>query len=331
MTGRASWISTGVNMKLRKAFGALLTGVGIPVATLVRVAAAEPELVPGPAIVRGDFVNVRGQPTLQAEVLTQVRRGDVLQVLEVVKPARRGTNEPAAWAKVQLPTNCTVWVHAKYVDPETKTVKASRLNMRAGPGENYSVLGVLERGTPVVEVLTKGEWMQIEAPTNAVAFVAARYLEPVQVVSALMSAAQPQPKPEPQSAIGPMQESVLPQQPEPATNVVSEMVQVTPSVQETLAAPGQEPPAVVEPEVPPKRIVQREGVIRPSWSIQAPTMYSLVNPKTGETLNFLYLTTTNIDLKRYKGVRVVVTGEEGLHPRWPNIPVLTIQRIQVLD
>lgn len=329
MTGGASWISTGVVMKLRIAIGALLTGVGVLVAALARVSAAETDLAPGPAVVRGDFVNVRGQPTLQAEVLTQVRRGDVLQVLEVVKPARRGTNEPAAWAKVQLPTNCTVWVHAKYVDPETKTVKASKLNMRAGPGENFSVLGVLERGTTVVDVLTRGEWMQIEPPTNAVAFVAAKYLEPIQVAAVATPVVQPEPKPQPQPAT--VQESVVPPQPEPATNVVSEVAQVTTPVQEPVAAPAQEPPVVAEPEPAPKRVVQREGVIRPSWSIQAPTMYSLVNPKTGETLNFLYLTTTNIDLKRYKGVRVVVTGEEGLHPRWPNIPVLTIQRIQVLD
>ena len=51
------------------------------------------------------------------------------------------------------------------------------MNLRAGPGENYSVLGVVERGTAVNEITTKGDWTQIETPTNAFAFVAAMYLK----------------------------------------------------------------------------------------------------------------------------------------------------------
>jgi hypothetical protein len=91
------------------------------------------------------------------------------------------------------------------------------------------------------------------------------------------------------------------------------------------------PAAPVVQEPPPPRIVSHEGVVRSSFSIQAPTRYELVSQDTHKTVNYLYTTSTNLDLGRYKGLHIIVTGEEGLDERWRNTPVITIQRIQVLD
>lgn len=74
-----------------------------------------------------------------------------------------------------------------------------------------------------------------------------------------------------------------------------------------------------------------EGVVRHVGSLITPTAYELYNPTTDINVNFLYTTTTNLDLSRYVGMKVIVTGEEGLAARWTDIPVLTIQRIQVID
>jgi len=71
--------------------------------------------------------------------------------------------------------------------------------------------------------------------------------------------------------------------------------------------------------------------VRGSFSIQAPSRYELVSPDTKQPINYLYTTSTNLDLSRYKGMHIIVTGEEALDPRWKNTPVITIQRIQVLD
>lgn len=84
--------------------------------------------------------------------------------------------EPAQWAQIALPPGMHVWVFGKYINPTTQTVEPKKLNLRAGPGENYGVLGVIEHGTPVTEIKTKGPWMEIEPPANAYAFVAAMYL-----------------------------------------------------------------------------------------------------------------------------------------------------------
>ena len=56
-----------------------------------------------------------------------------------------------------------------------------------------------------------------------------------------------------------------------------------------------------------------------------------VSPGSGKIINYLYTSSTNLDLSRYKGLHIVVTGEEGLDERWKNHPVITIQRIQVLE
>ena len=84
-------------------------------------------------------------------------------------------------------------------------------------------------------------------------------------------------------------------------------------------------------EPPPPRIVQHEGIVRGTASIQAPTQFELISPDNGRTIDYLYTTSTNLDLSRYKGLRIIVTGEEGLDERWRNTPVITIQRIQVLE
>jgi hypothetical protein len=96
--------------------------------------------------------------------------------------------------------------------------------------------------------------------------------------------------------------------------------------------PETDPLATVDPEEPPPpRIVQREGVVRGFTSIQAPSHFRLVSPDTGRNINYLYTTSTNLDLSRYVGLHIIATGEESLDRRWPNTPVLTLRRIVVLD
>jgi hypothetical protein len=57
----------------------------------------------------------------------------------------------------------------------------------------------------------------------------------------------------------------------------------------------------------------------------------LISPDNRQLINYLYTTSTNLDLNRYKGLHIIVTGEEGMDERWKYTPVITIQRIQVLD
>ena len=51
---------------------------------------------------------------------------------------------------------------------------------------------------------------------------------------------------------------------------------------------------------------------------------------TRKNIDYLYTTSTNVDLGRYKGAHVIVVGEEYLDARWGNTPVIDIQRLIVL-
>jgi hypothetical protein len=71
--------------------------------------------------------------------------------------------------------------------------------------------------------------------------------------------------------------------------------------------------------------------VRGTFSIQAPTHFELISPENGKTIDYLYTSAPSLDLRRYKGLRIIVTGEEGLEERWGNTPMLTIQKIQVVE
>jgi uncharacterized protein YgiM (DUF1202 family) len=285
-------------------------------------------LVPGPATITGDKVNVRGKASFVGEIIARLNKGDAVKVIEQVIREKPKADEPSQWAKIGYPTNAHVWVHATYIDASNKVVLPKRLNVRAGPGENYSIVGLVEKGSPVKEVSVKGNWLEIEAPAEAYAFVAARYLKqegPEAAVPPVVSIAPPIAEP-------PTTTPVIEPPPvaPPDTNVVASTTPAEPpGITPTPEAADAPPPPAEEP-LPP-RVVSHEGVVKYTVSIQAPTTLALVSPDTGRTINYLYTTSTNLDLNLYKGRHIIVTGEEGLDKRWKNTPVITIQRIQVLD
>lgn len=287
-------------------------------------------LMPGPAVVVATRVNVRGQPRLKSEVVGQLTNGQPVTVLQEITRNNSAADEPSAWAKILLPPGSHVWVNTSFIDATNKTVRPRHLNLRAGPAERFSVLGRLERGDAVNEIGTKGEWTEIEAPTNAYAFVAAQYLKQ-EAPGALASAGTNTPaatEPVPPATTIAESPTVAPAPTDaPATPAPADSATSTNAVADTGT------PAVSTPvdEPPPKRIVEREGLVRGTTSIQAPTKFELISADNGHTIDYLYTSAPTLDLRRYKGLRIVVTGEEGLDERWGNTPIITIQKIQVIE
>lgn len=457
--------------------------------------------------VTSDRVNVRGQPSVYSETVTQLRAGETVEVLEVVEIERPKAGAPAQWLKIALPGNTTVWVNATFVDEASRTVKASRLNLRAGPGENFSVIGRIEEGETVRAIRVLDDWMEIEPPQGAYGFVAASYItlatsqdvakaavppsppgrvettavspsppsppsgvvQPSAVVPAVVPVAGPeatqsQPAEEktaitvtslaaPPPAVALAVPAVPPEvTPLPETSVVDPpaAVQITrapspvavpvpgdrpvappasaseaqPALKQGVAVgppgtgmlgtparpqaepvtePGAAPLRMGQPAgvpavatVPPaatrsedagatvpapvprggqpeggagvadtgavarvggtgggesvaapsleereagegkpavgrsgKRIIEREGIVVGTFSIQAPTSYQMKAVDTGKRLNFLLITSPNVRIGQYFGQRVVVRGEEQLDPRWPNQPMIDVERIDL--
>lgn len=282
-------------------------------------------LIAGPAIVIASNVNVRGQAGLKGEVITRLMKEQPVIVIEEITLKKSGPDEPSAWAKILLPTNTHVWVNGTFLDTN-KAVRPKKLNVRGGPGENYSVVGTLKQGEAVKDLASKGDWLQIEAPADAFGYVAAQYLKQ-ETAPAVAAVTTPEPAPTPAPVTEPtpvatsVTETPTPT-PAPAPAPTPEPTATNPAPS-TVSAPA---PATEEP--PPPRIVQREGLVRGTVSIQAPTSFELISPDNHRAINYLYTTSRDLDLRRYKGLRVIVTGEESLDERWRNTPVITIQRIQ---
>ena len=282
-------------------------------------------LSPGAATVSGNNVNVRGKASFSGEVFTKLKSGDVVTVIEQVIVEKPKAGEPSQWAKIAYPAGARVWVHSSYVD-NNKTVKPKKLNIRTGPGENYSIVGVIEHGAAVKEISTKGNWMEIEAPASAVAYVAASYLQQA-----------------PSAATVPPVVSIAPPEPPTTNTVPPPPVVATTTTPVTASNPATEPapvpvpdaadasaPLAVIEEIEVPRFVAHEGVVRGTVSIQAPTKYGLYSLENNKLINYLYSPTARLEMSRYYNLHVIVSGQEGLDERWRNTPVLTIQRIQVI-
>ena len=121
-------------------------------------------------VVKGKNVNVRAQANHNSEVVTQVHKGDRLVIIDEVAAKNPGPKSPKSWYMIALPSGTLVWVSAKYI--EAGKVSASRLNVRSGPGEKFSVLGRINNGTAVSELRRDGEWAEIEAPEAVHGYIA---------------------------------------------------------------------------------------------------------------------------------------------------------------
>lgn len=312
------------------------------------------------AIVTENRINVRGQASLFGEVITQLQKGDKVTILEEMTLAKPRPDEPAKWLRIQMPANTPVWVFATFIDSANKTVNVPRLNLRAGPGENYSVVGRLEKGDTVKEIRTVDEWMEIETPRGAYAFVAANLLARSQANAAPNVLEKPAPPSVAAETQQPRATDIRPVPPAESTQppkaeivtppVISTPPPIIPNAP-TNAAPAvapavtntevstQPPPQSDEtaktaassttPEPVPKRIVRREGVVRSTKSIQAPTYFELVSPETRKVINYLHADEVGISLKDFKGKKIVVTGEENIDSRWPKTPLIQIDTIEL--
>ncbi len=318
------------------------------------------------ATVKGDNVNVRGLPSLTGEVVTQVKSGETVTVLDQITVKKPKAGEPAKWVKIQMPANTPVWVNAGFLDTNNLVVP-TKLNLRAGPGENYSVLGRVDKGTPLKPIRNVEGWTEVEGVPSAYAYVAADYLNlPGEKAAEGAAKIEPEkatevaketPKEEaakPETAAEPKKEVAMPEETAPALPAmeqvkVEDATKIAPPVDAAPATPGNTvlptpplavpPPALTPPpigapvpqmdEPAPRRIVVREGVVKGLVSIQAPTYFELRSTETGKLLNYLHPMSTNIVLKKLSGRKVIVTGEEEMDVRWPSTPVINVQKLEI--
>lgn len=151
------------------------------------------------------FLNVRSGPGANFSPVAQVARGDVLYLMGY-------RNAQSNWILVALPSGTQGWVHAGYVassvpvssmtvwqggSPPTgtpgqpgsynATVSTYFLNMRTGPGINYSIVTTLARGDGMT--LTHrdaaGNWVRATLSNGTQGWVHAGYIQSVAPINSL--------------------------------------------------------------------------------------------------------------------------------------------------
>src|ERR1700722_19780653 len=120
-----------------------------------------PAIETGRGIVKGQHSNVRSRPSLNAEVISQLHKGDSVDVLDRKTVTER--EKSMDWLRIALPPTAKCFVSAKHLTDGA--VNVENLNVHCGPGTNYRDIGKLPKGTKVEVVEKKGEWAQIR-PTG---------------------------------------------------------------------------------------------------------------------------------------------------------------------
>lgn len=292
------------------------------------------------AIVKADRTNVRAKPAFDGEVLATLKKGDTVEVVGAEAGTGVDGSSPKDWTKVALPPQVAVWVYGPLVDGATKTVKGKSLNLRAGPGRNYSEIGLLPHGATVAVVRESDGWLQIEPPAGTFAFVASNLIErkdggaPAVATTEKASAARPavaEATPDvttsfPVADTVPIAREKSPPVPAdtgaPAAAAVAEIAVAT--------APTAPLPAVpVLADSAPRRVL-REGILRRSWNANSPGNFELRSTRGEGTLDFLVNEDPSIDLAKFKGKQVFVTGEEWRDARW-KLPVLKVKTVESVE
>jgi uncharacterized protein YgiM (DUF1202 family) len=141
---------------------------------------------------KADRVNVRSRPGFVGEIVTQLKKGQAVTVLDTVTLKKPAADEPPVWIKIELPPDAPAWASSDFVDPATGVVRGDLLNVRAGPTFDHGIVARAKRGT-TLKILAAGTngWVQVAAPAGSVGFVPAAWLADSAAAVAAMATQTP--------------------------------------------------------------------------------------------------------------------------------------------
>jgi len=340
-------------------------------------------------IVLNERVNVRTRPSIASEVIQQLDTGATVTILDRVNLNDPQPGEPKEWFRIVIPAATELWISSEYIDAATKAVKASRLNVRAGPGQNFSVVGRIERGTVVEPIRASAGWTAIKPLAATVAYVATEFINESSTANAnqLIEPDPPIRETSPPRVIASSEipDVIIDEENETSNSVIPTILpppitpqEVSPTFNPVSSPSGEaslfdkvgspsSSPATTERVVTPitfipletadvkpeplelnpvsneiaeelKRIITRDGIVKRSRNIQAPTYHRLEDARTGTTINYLYTGKLQVDLgtgpkalKPYEGRKIRVVGAEAVDARWPRIPVIEVEQLRILE
>lgn len=143
--------------------GILLSGVA------GEIQASEDIEFPFTGIISANNVNIRAGASTNFEILGQLNKMDKVRV----------EGRSYRWYKIILPEQAQCFINKDYIYRRGKEgiVSADNVNIRAGRGTNYNVLGQLNSGD-LVSILEEYEsWFRIKPPENCIGWVHSDFVE----------------------------------------------------------------------------------------------------------------------------------------------------------
>lgn len=152
----------------------------------------------GTGVVTADYLNVRSNKSTKSSVVCVLKRGTSVNLI----------SKSSGWYKVKV-SGKTGWISGDYVKVSAKssstttttksagkttakattkaaaassdlgncTVTASYLNVRSGPGKNYSLAGGLSKGSCVKVLEKKGSWFKVKLSSGKTGWVMSTYVK----------------------------------------------------------------------------------------------------------------------------------------------------------
>ena len=289
------------------------------------------------AKVKANLLNVRGGAGEHFPILGKLAAGATVQI-----SGRR--NEK--WVELYAPANATVYVASQFVTrkpgnqgavevpfdgvveipsiPPTANPPVAPITLPV-PAETIVTIpaevfgqpnGTSTEGVPIKRATTPptpaNGTDDKEAAATAKAELAKSKLAKVQPTPAI----PPPPTPQPAETVKPSEPLTIPKPVEP-----TKVAEANPNL----------PPASTEKpgtNEPPIRIVTREGYVRRTLEIQAPSGYVLEHVESGKKINYLLLDHPTLKLNWFIGQRVLVSGQEAIDVRHANTPVLKVKTLK---
>lgn len=270
------------------------------------------------ARVKTDHVNLRARPDMTAEVVTQLKENDLLPI--VVREE--------GWVGVVPPDSVDVWVHGEFVKDGASTV--SKLNLRAGPSINYSIVGTIGRGEPLPVRGQLGEWLKV-APTNVTMWISR---DLVDIVSPVKSAASVPVEPAPEPILPPRVPSLPPAEAAPPVGASesASAVASTPARPIAPSAPqiAMPPPADLKlvPLEGQGQSVQRSGELKPApFLFGRPSPFRLAKKEGVQMVTICYVRGNTAQLNDLMNESLTIFGRE-YWVQGVKQPVVVLERIE---
>ncbi len=262
-------------------------------------------------------VNMRAKPDKTSEVVGQISENDELVVKSM----------GVEWVEIVPPPLVDFWMLADYI--HEGVVKGEKVNVRTGPGINFSIAGQLSRGTAVTVRGSHAQWVSIAPPEICSLWINKALVEVVADETLVSMYTGEQGKDEQLTTDKSMKIKPLIQVESASVSVVltseSDMAERTDDTTLSIKPP---PDLDLIPSPGQGQWKQFEGVLRPRTQFfRVPSKYRLVvYDQDKNAITICYVKGNNAQLKALLNRSMVISGREYWVCR-ARYPVLVPERI----